>query len=274
MRALTPRARRLGAVGAAGLALLVLLPVDEARAEGEEQSVPSDALVPPRDVTLKRAHRLVEVEANTRKNLEEAVGLYRGLLDGDDPLTTAQKQAALTDLSRAYLRLGDLERGPARKAAYEKGVASADAALALGETADALFWRASNLASSGREDGLTKSAWLVPKVKANLERALALDPNYHYARFTLAEVDRQLPRLMGGGPEKARAHLEEIRRRDPHFTPSKVLLAQLLVEAGEKAEARRVLEEVVAETRPSVPNDWRKFNRPEAKRLLQKLSED
>jgi tetratricopeptide (TPR) repeat protein len=61
-----------------------------------------------------------------------------------------------------------------------------------------------------------KQASLARKTKSALDRAVQLDPDYVDARQGLVEYYSQAPAIAGGSKEKARAQVEEIRRRNAY----------------------------------------------------------
>lgn len=62
--------------------------------------------------------------------------------------------------------------------------------------------------------GPWKQVLLARKVKTHFERAVALDPDNTAARLDLLEYYLQAPSFLGGSRDKARAQVEEIKRRD------------------------------------------------------------
>ncbi len=60
---------------------------------------------------------------------------------------------------------------------------------------------------------LKKPLW-ARKVREQLERAAALDPEHVAARFDLAQYYLLAPRILGGGREKAKEQAREIQKRD------------------------------------------------------------
>ena len=76
-----------------------------------------------------------------------------------------------------------------------------------------------------------------------LERAVELDPGNVGARSDLAAYYAAAPGFLGGGAAKARAQVEEIRRRDPYL--GEVRAGDLLWDDHRLPEAKSVFQEAV-----------------------------
>ena len=237
---------------------------------------PPPAVTSPAPVVVdvvKEAAALVETGPNTIATLKRAIEMYEGALS--DPSRPATERAnGWADLARASLRLGDLLKSDKEKlAAYDKGQAAGKKAVEVagGKHVDGLFWATANLATIGRTRGVMNSLFMVGDLRKGMNAVLAQNPNYHLARNTLGEIDHAVPGFAGGSDERAEQGYLDVLKRDPHFTATMVLLAKLKNDQGEKDEARRWAEKVVAETAPAMRNDWRKFDVPDAKKLLADL---
>ncbi len=96
---------------------------------------------PPKDPILE-PRTLVESGPNNQATLEKAIALYETVL-ADSARPAKERADGWADVSRAYLRLGDLKKGDKEKiAAYEKGQAAGKKAVEIagGKHADGLFW--------------------------------------------------------------------------------------------------------------------------------------
>lgn len=62
--------------------------------------------------------------------------------------------------------------------------------------------------------GMIKQARLAPKIKAEFEKAVELDPNYIEARLALIDYYTVAPGFMGGDMDKARQQAAEIKKRN------------------------------------------------------------
>jgi tetratricopeptide (TPR) repeat protein len=227
-------------------------------------TAPADRLGEPR--------ALVETAANTVPNLKRAIELYESAL-GDGSLSARVRSDGWADVARAYMRWGDLEKASATKLGlYEKGQAAGRKAEEIDATNPAaVFWTTANMACVGRTRGVMNSLFMIGDLRKGLNRALALDANYHFARNTLGEIDHAVPGLAGGSDERAEQAYREVLRRSPHFTASMMLLARLKKDQGEKDEARQWAQKVLDEKAPAMPHDWRKLDVPDARAFLATL---
>lgn len=225
---------------------------------------PTDPLAEPRD--------LVENAANTKENLQRAIALYEERLK-DTSLPATARANGWADASRAWLRLGDLQSTDAEKLrCYTAGRDAAKKGLAVNANhVESLFWDMANLAVVGRTRGVMNSLFMLPELRRGLNRALELDRNHALAKQTLAEIDHAVPGIAGGSDERAEKAYLEILQRDPRLTSTMVNLAKLYRDQGKKDAARQWAQKAVDTTNPSNPNDWKKFDRRDAKQVLQEL---
>lgn len=264
--------RRAWMIGSFVVTSQLLSPLLRAQADAGPAAAPVEAAPAQAPDRLQEARDLVEVAPNTRENLKKAIAIYEEKLT-DTSLPAKVRADGWADASRAWLRLGDLESSNAAKLdAYTKGRAAGAKGLAIDPNhAEALFWDTANLASIGRTKGVMNSLFMLPDLRKGLNRVLAIDPNHKLARNTLGEIDHAVPGLAGGSDERAeKAYLENLRR-DPDFTTSMVLLAELYRDQGKEDEAKKWAQKVLTTSRSSTPNDWRKFDKPDARKLLQEL---
>ncbi|MBM4281092.1 MAG: hypothetical protein FJ137_10145 [Deltaproteobacteria bacterium] len=254
--------------------LAVFIAADGARADDAPATGPAPAATPatPPADPLAEPRRLVETDANTPANLQRAIALYEAAL-ADATLPARVRSDGWADVARAYMRLGDLEKGGASKLVwYEKGQAAGMKAQQVdGKNPAAIFWTSANMACVGRTKGVMNSLFMIGDLRSGLNRTLALDPNFHFARNTLGEIDHAVPGLAGGSDDRAEASYLEVLRRNPHFTASMVRLAQLKRDNGDDDEARRWAQKVLDEKAPALPHDWRKFDVADARIVLKSL---
>jgi tetratricopeptide (TPR) repeat protein len=102
------------------------------------------------------------------------------------------------------------------------------------------FWLGRALGEQAQNANKIKQGMLAPKVKRELERAVALDPDYLDARDGLIEFYVQAPGFMGGSIDKARQQAAEIKRRDAYRGGLRV--ARLAMQTKDTAAALREYE--------------------------------
>lgn len=120
----------------------------------------------------------------------------------------------------------------ARMAALDRGVALAEAAVALDAMqARAHFALFCNLAKQLDLAGLSwRSLQRLARVKATLERALALAPDDPDILTAKGEMLRRLPVLLGGDLAEAERLFRRALERQPDHVAARLFLASLLVQ--------------------------------------------
>ena len=252
------------------IALLLAAPV----AGAEEEPPPASATAAPAwgGSPLSQPRYLLHEADDSMENLRSA------LLGYDEAiavrLSPSDKASAFADKALALLRLGDLQGSKGEKQAYYKrGKLEAEKGIAANASyADAHFMRAANLGSWMRERGAVQSLFLLDDLKAGFQRTLELDSGHLKARLSLAKIDEQLPRLLGGSKKRAEQGYRALLERDPHFTLAMIFYAEFLAERGRKDESIQWLKRVTREEQPSEPADFRRFDRPRAAVLLEQFS--
>jgi predicted Zn-dependent protease len=91
------------------------------------------------------------------------------------------------------------------------------------------------------------------------------------AHSLAGNVAMEVPALFGGDKQKAEEHFKKGLAIDPKFTVLRVDLARLYIATGRDAEARRELQQVIAETAPTNVADWTVKDLPRARKLLESL---
>ncbi len=250
--------------------LLFLAPV----AGVEEEPPPASAPAAPTwgGSPLSRPRYLLHEADDSAENLRNALlGYDQAITEG---LSPAEKASAYSDKALALLRLGDLQDSKGeRQAYYKRGKLEAEKGIAANASyADAHFMRAANLGSWMREKGVVQSLFLLDDLKAGFQRTLELDSGHLKARLSLAKIDEQLPRLLGGSTKRAEQRYRALLERDPHFTLAMIFYAEFLAERGRKDESIQWLKRVTNEEQPTEPFDFRRFDRPRAEVLLEQFS--
>jgi tetratricopeptide (TPR) repeat protein len=178
-------------------------------------------------------------------------------------------------LAQAAFIWGDIRaRTPEDKlAAYERGRQSGHRAVELApRNALAHLWLAVNAGRWGQTKGVLRSLFLLPTVREHMEAALELDPRLVPAYTLAGTVYAEVPRLFGGDLEKSEALFRKGLALDSRWTGARVGLARTLIQRGRRDEARRELEQVVAEREPRNLADWTLKDSREARELLAALA--
>lgn len=119
---------------------------------------------------------------------------------------SAASDAAFAAAGRAAMMRGDFA---AAAASFEKAVAADP------KKAEYHYYLGGAYGRQAQSAGMFGGIGLAKKAKAELERAVELDPNHTDARFGLIDFHLVAPGIIGGSEEKAIAQANEIRKRDP-----------------------------------------------------------
>lgn len=161
--------------------------------------------------------------------------------------TNADASRRLADESLALMMQAEDEFDDAvRLATYRKGLELARQAVAANDlNPDAHF---ALFASNGRImllEGAAPNPINLFAVNSELGRVLELDPNHADALAARGGLYRQLPRLLGGSLDKARADLSRAIELDPEAVGARMELAQAYRDLGEPARGLPLLETAV-----------------------------
>ena len=202
-----------------------------------------------------------------------ALDRARDLLDA--ALAKERKVETMVMLSYVQFLIGDLRTTAEDKlASYDRGREIGQRAVELAPRShDAHLWFAINTARSGETKGVLRSLFLLPTIRQELETLLELDPRSVRAHILVGNVLLEVPGFAGGDRAKAEEHLKKALEIDPRFTNARVDLARVYIADARYADARRELQQVVGETRPSVIADWTMKDAPRARKLLESIKD-
>jgi tetratricopeptide (TPR) repeat protein len=157
--------------------------------------------------------------------------------------------------------------------AYDRGrqVGKQAVELAPGSVM-AHFWFATNTARWGQVNGVVRSLFLLPTVREEIETMFKLDPRFAPSYALAGNVDYVVPGALGGSLDRAEAMFRRGLELDPHFTALRVGLAKVLIKRGHTGDARRELNAVLDEKRPTILSDWSVKDTRVARALLESLS--
>jgi hypothetical protein len=149
-------------------------------------------------------------------------------------------------MGRALFFLGqEEERRDEAAALHARGVeACVRAARLEPRRVEGHFWLGVNLALQAQ--AANSLAALLPawRARRSLERAARINPAYHAAGplRVLARLAHKLPRIVGGGYARAFTEFARAIEIAPANTVTRLYFAEMLLDAGEAARARRELE--------------------------------
>ena len=177
-------------------------------------------------------------------------------------------------LARARYWLGGHAPEGERRALLEQGIAAARTAIALTpDKPEGHFWLAANMGALAESFGLRQGIKYRGDIKNELLTVLRLD-----AAFQQGSADRALgrwyykvPGLFGGSNRKSEEHLRKSLTYNPSSTASLYFLAETLIDARRKDDARAVLERLIA---APIDPDWAAEDREfkeKAQQLLRTL---
>ena len=174
-------------------------------------------------------------------------------------------------LARACYWLGTRAPENDRRAALERGVKAGEMAARIApDRPDGHFWLAANMGALAESFGVTQGLKYRGRIKASLERVLAID-----AAWQQGSADRALgwwyhkvPGLFGGSEDRAEAHLRKALTFNPQSTATLYFLGEVLIERNRKADARAMLQRAIdAPLDPDWTPEDRDFQRQAAARL-------
>jgi tetratricopeptide (TPR) repeat protein len=210
-------------------------------------------------------------------NYHEDPGRLDRLRSGlEDAVKTDSHVENLMALSQACFIWGEV-RARSREEkleAYDRGRQVGQRAVELAPgSVIAHFWYATNTARWGQINAVVRSLFLLPTVREEIETILRLDPGFAPGYALAGNVDYVVPGALGGSLDRAEAMFRRGLELDPRFTAVRVGLARVLIKRGRTADARRELNAVLDEKRPTIPSDWSVKDTRAARALLESLSD-
>jgi tetratricopeptide (TPR) repeat protein len=173
--------------------------------------------------------------------------------------------------ARARYWLGTHAADAERKAFLESGIEAGRVAATLDpKRPEGFFWQAANMGALAESFGMRQGLKYRGEIKNNLLTVLKLDP-----AFQKGSADRALgrwyfkvPGMFGGSKAKSEEHLRKSLTYDANSTASHYFLAETLLDAGKKDEARSELQKVIdAPIDPDWAPEDREF-KDKARKLL------
>jgi hypothetical protein len=114
---------------------------------------------------------------------------------------------------------------------------------------------AANMGALAESFGMGQGLKYRGRIRDELQRVLAIDPGWQQgsADRALGWWYHKVPGLFGGSEKKAEEHLRKALAFNPRSTASLYFLAEVLLEAGKKADAKAMYQKVLDVT---ADPDW------------------
>jgi len=151
-------------------------------------------------------------------------------------------------LARAQYWLGGHAPDAERRGFLERGIEAARTAAALEPgRPEGHFWMAANMGALAESFGVRAGLKYRRPIKDALETVLKIDPAFQQgsADRALGRWYFKVPGLFGGSTKAAEEHLRASLKYNPRSTASHFFLAEVLLDAGRKPEARTELHAVL-----------------------------
>jgi tetratricopeptide (TPR) repeat protein len=199
-------------------------------------------------------------------------GLRQGLEEAVKADSRVENLLALSQASFMWAEVRAQSREE-KLEGYDRGRQVGQRAVELApRSVAAHFWYATNTARWGQVNGVVRSLFLLPTVRAAIETMMKLDPGFAPVYALAGNVDYEVPGVVGGSLDRAEAMFRKGLELDPRFTAMRVGLAKVLIKQGRVADARRELQAVLEERRPSMPADWAVKDTRSARRMLSSIA--
>jgi hypothetical protein len=123
----------------------------------------------------------------------------------------------------------------------------------------------------GQMNGIINSLSMVPTLKREFNRALALDSTCPEAYEALGRLNYELPAIAGGDLLRSVDYLQTGLRFAPNFTVLRLDLARTCIKLNRKETAMAELDTLLATSEPYPLCDFVLHDKPEAEKLLARL---
>jgi tetratricopeptide (TPR) repeat protein len=177
-------------------------------------------------------------------------------------------------LSRASYWLGGHGREAEGRRLFDAGIDAGRKAAAIEPNRpEGYFWMAANMGALAESYGLRQGIKYRKAIKEALETVLRLNPAFEQgsADRALGRWYARVPGLFGGNRRLAEQHLRASLAYNGHSTASHFFLAEVLIDAGRRSEARAELQKVLdAPLDPDWDPEDQEF-KEKAGKLLSKL---
>jgi tetratricopeptide (TPR) repeat protein len=181
----------------------------------------------------------------------------------------------LWELSKRYQiygqTLGD-DQKKQKLTAWKKGLEYGERAVEVNPNGkEGHFYYMANMGAIVQLKGMLTSLWKFRKIKKQMDRTLAIDPNWPPILLARAQYLMEMPGIFGGDKEEAMRLCQRVIELDPDHLPTYVCMAQLLADEGRYDEAIASLDKVLLCEEPRQYPNYLKVDRPRAEAVLEEI---
>jgi tetratricopeptide (TPR) repeat protein len=162
-----------------------------------------------------------------------------------------------------------------REAAFTEGIKAGELAVGLApERPEGHFWMAANRGGLAKLKGALNALTSVPELRRGMEKVIELDEGFQggSAYMALAQIDLELPEMLGGDRGRALSTLEKGLPHGRENSFYRLALARAYYETGRKADARAEIDYILKMKPDSDYLPEYRDSVAQARRLLEKLN--
>ncbi len=189
--------------------------------------------------------------ADAHYNLREQEGEILKAIEGYSQALEANPQSfeAAWKLAKAYWFKGNYSSRE-KKPFFQKGIEAGKRAVQNDPNrCEGHFWLGINTALYAESSGIFEALGLVDEVKSAIQRSMDINENCECGgpQRVLGKLYAKLPFFKGGSKTKAADFLKKSLELCPQDTQSRIFLAEIYTNDGEKGLARQLLKQVLSQ---------------------------
>jgi tetratricopeptide (TPR) repeat protein len=203
-----------------------------------------------------------------KEELLKAIESYQDALKADP-----SNYEAAWRLSKAYWYKGNFS-STEKKPVFEKGIEAGKKAIENDpEKCEGHFWLGINYAVLAEVSGGFTALGLVDDIKKEITAAMNINENCECGgpSRVLGKLYAQLPWFKGGSKKKAITYLKKSLNLCPYDTQSRIFLAEIYIDQGDKVKAVPLLRQVEEIKAPAQWIPETKANKISAEKMLQNI---
>ncbi|MGE5529854.1 MAG: tetratricopeptide repeat protein [Patescibacteria group bacterium] len=179
-------------------------------------------------------------------NIHKAIAILNPVLEKEPA-----NYDALWRIARCHWFLGDKVKGKEKLNLFIKGRDYAERATKANDNGlEGHYWYGSLIGCVGQERGILNSLFMVKPMKAELEKALAIDPKHADSHDVMAQLLWKVPGFAGGSKKKAQEEARLATLYGPEATEHWLHYGQIAADNRDYKTARMAFEKTL-----SLPDD-------------------